>query len=129
MRVFRALASIERVLDQPHRWVFRVLDLQPVRRRAGAIGAVPMFGNQPLEPEFASLAEQIRADFALLEGGDEDPIGATRQQPGEAGFAQAQWQLAQIITVEREAIERVKLNLGVVLTGVQSVGIGNAIDL
>jgi len=33
-----------------------------------------MFGNQPLEPEFASLAEQIRSDFALLEGCEEDPI-------------------------------------------------------
>ena len=77
-----------------------------------------MFGNQPLEPEFASLAEQIRADFALLEGGDEDPIGATCQQPGEIGFAQAQWQLAQIITVEREAIEGVKLNLGIMLARV-----------
>ena len=32
------------------------------------------------------------------------------------------------ITVEREAIERVKLNLGVVLTGVQSVEIRNAVD-
>jgi hypothetical protein len=86
-----------------------------------------MFGNQPLEPEFASLAEQIKADFALLEGCDEDPIGAPCQQPGEIDFAQAQWQLAQIMTVEREAIERVKLNLGVVLAGVQSVEIGNPV--
>jgi hypothetical protein len=33
-----------------------------------------MFGNQPLEPELASLEEQIRADFALLEGCEEDPV-------------------------------------------------------
>jgi hypothetical protein len=82
-----------------------------------------MFGNQPLESKFASLAEQIRADFALLEGCEEDPVWPPFQQPREVGFAQAQWQLAQIITVEREAIERVKLNLGVVLSGAKSVKI------
>ena len=82
-----------------------------------------MFGNQPLEPKFASLAEQIRADFALLVGRKEDPVRAPCQQPREIGFAQTQWQLAQIITVEREAIERVKLNLGVVLSGAKSVEI------
>jgi hypothetical protein len=86
-----------------------------------------MFGNQPVRAEFTNLAEQIRAGFCLLEGGDEDSIGATFQQPGEIGFAQAQWQLGQIITVEREAIERVKLNLGVVLAGLQSVEIRSAI--
>jgi hypothetical protein len=82
-----------------------------------------MFGNQPLESKFASLAEQIRADFALLEGCEEDPAWSPFQQLREVGFAQAQWQLAQIITVEREAIERVKLNLGVVLSGAKSVKI------
>ena len=82
-----------------------------------------MFGNQPIEPEFTSLAEQIRADFALLEGCEEDPVWPPCEQPGEVGFAKAQWQLAQIITAEREAIERVKLNLGVVLSGAKSVKI------
>jgi hypothetical protein len=79
-----------------------------------------MFGNQPLESELASLAEQIRADFALLEGCEEDPVWPPGQQPGEVGFAQAQWQLAQVITVEREAIEGVELNLAILLTGLQS---------
>jgi hypothetical protein len=110
----------ESLLDPGHRRVFRVFDLQPVRRLAGAIGAVPMFRNQSLEPELASLAEQMRADFALLEGCEEDPIWPPFQQPREVGFAQAQWQLAQIITVERQAIERVKLNLGVVLSGAET---------
>jgi len=87
-----------------------------------------MFGNQPLEPELASLAEQIRADFALLEGCEEDPVWPACEQSGQVGFAKAQWQLAQVITVEREAIERVKLNLGVVLAGVKSVEIRNAVD-
>jgi hypothetical protein len=86
-----------------------------------------MFRNQSLEPELASLAEQMRADFALLEGCEEDPIWPPFQQPREVGFAQAQWQLAQIITVEREAIERVKLNLGI-LAGTQSVEIGHPVD-
>ena len=87
---------LNRLLDPGHRRVFRVLCLDPVWRRAGTIRAVPMFGNQPLEPEFASLAEQIRADFALLEGCDEDAVGAPCQQSGEIGLAQAQWELAQI---------------------------------
>jgi len=82
-----------------------------------------MFGNQPLEPEFASLAEQIDADFALLEGCEEDPVRPPGEQAGKVGFAKAQWQLAQVITVEREAIERVKLNLGIMLAGMQSVKI------
>ena len=81
-----------------------------------------MFGNQPVEPKFASLEEQIRADFALLVGRKEDPVPPS-QQPREIGFVQTQWQLAQIITVERKAIERVKLNLGVVLSGAKSVEI------
>ena len=87
-----------------------------------------MFGTQPLESKFASLAEQIRADFALLEGCEEDPVWPPCEQTGQIGFAKAQWQLAQVITVEREAIERVKLNLGVVLSGVQSVEIGHPVD-
>lgn len=87
-----------------------------------------MFGNQPLEAELTSLAEQVRPDIALFEGRDEDPIGAPCQQPGEIGFAQAQWQLAQVFTVEREAMERIKLNLGVMLAGMQSVGVGHPVD-
>jgi hypothetical protein len=55
------------------------------------------------------------------------PSGRRKQQPGKIGFAQAQWQLAQVITVEREAIERVKLNLGI-LAGTQSVEIGHPVD-
>jgi hypothetical protein len=85
-----------------------------------AIGAVPMFGNQPFEPEFASLVEKIRADFALLGGYEEGSVPPSFQQSREVGFAKAQWQLAQIITVEREAIERVRLNLDVVLSGARS---------
>ena len=76
-----------------------------------------MFGNQPFEPELTSLAEQIRSDFALLEGCEEDPIWPPSQRPGEIGFAQGQWQLAQVFTVEREAIERIQLNLGIMLAG------------
>ena len=87
-----------------------------------------MFGNQPLETKLTSLAEQIRSDFTLLEGRHEDPIGAPCQQPGEIGFAQAQWQLTHIFTVEREAIEGIQLNLGFMLARMQPVEIGHAID-
>ena len=47
-----------------------------------------MFGSQPLEPKFASLTEQIRADFALLVGRKDDPVWPPFQPPREIGFAQ-----------------------------------------
>ena len=50
------------------------------------------------------------------------------RQPGEIGFAQAQWQLAQIVAVECEAIERIQLNLGIMLAGMQSIEVGHAVD-
>jgi hypothetical protein len=55
-------------------------------------------------------------------------IGAPCQQPGEIGFAQAQWQLAQVFTVERGAIERIQLNLDVMLARMRAVEIGHPID-
>jgi hypothetical protein len=56
-----------------------------------------MLANQPLKTEFASLAEQIDADFALLEGCEKDPVWPS----GEVSFANAQRELAQVITVEQ----------------------------
>jgi hypothetical protein len=56
------------------------------------------------------------------------PSGRRKQQPGKIGFAQAQWQLAQVFTVEREAIERVRLNLGIMLTGMQATEIGHPVE-
>jgi hypothetical protein len=55
-----------------------------------------MFGNQPLESKFASLAEQIRADFALLEGCEEDPAWSPFQQLREVGFARLNGSLRRL---------------------------------
>jgi hypothetical protein len=81
-----------------------------------------MLRYQAFQPELAGLPEQVLADLAMFERRDEDPIGTACQQPGEIGFAQAQWQLAQVFTVEREAIEGVKLNLGLMLARMLSGG-------
>ena len=75
-----------------HRRAGRVLDLDPVRRPAGAIWPVPTLRDQPFKPHVAGGAEQVRADLALLEGCDENPIGAARQQPREVGLAHRQRQ-------------------------------------
>jgi len=37
-------------------WMFRVLHLHPIRRCAGAIGAVAVFRHQTLKPEFAGFS-------------------------------------------------------------------------
>ena len=74
----------------PHTAVGRmllVLDLDPVRRSAGAIWAIAMLRNHALQPHQARMPEQIRACFALLKVRQEDPVDATRQQPGQVRLA------------------------------------------
>ncbi len=44
-----------------------VLDLDPVPEPAAAISAVAMLGDHPFQPHQAGVAEQVRADLALLE--------------------------------------------------------------
>ena len=46
----------------------------------------------------------------------------------EIGLAHGQRQAAQILAIEREDVEGVKLDLLLVLAGVQGVEIGNAVD-
>jgi hypothetical protein len=66
--------SRERLLDPIHRRVTSVLDLDPVRRAAGAVPALAALGNHALQPELAGVAEQVWSDLALLEVADEDAI-------------------------------------------------------
>jgi len=58
-----------------HRRVCPILDLDPVRRSAGAIAPVAPFRDQALEAQAAGGAEQLGADLARLEGRDEHAIG------------------------------------------------------
>jgi hypothetical protein len=77
----------------------------------------------------ASTVGAGRLPTSARRGAMKIPSGRRKQQqPGKIGFAKAEWQLAQIITVEREQIERVKLNLGIMLTGMQSTEIGHPVD-
>jgi hypothetical protein len=52
----------------------------------------------------------------------------SRQQPGKVGLRHAQWQLSDILTIERQDIEGVELDLGIVLAGMPAVEIRDAID-
>ena len=44
-----------------------VLHLDPMRRSAAAIDALPALGNQTLKAELTRLPEQVGADLALFE--------------------------------------------------------------
>ena len=65
-----------------------VLDFNPVFRPAAAIGSIGALGDQTLEAELAGLAEQVRANLALLEVADEDAVRPARQQPLQVGLPQ-----------------------------------------
>src|SRR4051812_42880312 len=80
-----------------------VLDLDPSRRPAAAIGAVAVPGDQALQPHPAGMTEKVRADLALRELGEVDSIDAACQQAGEVCFAHTQRQLADIIAVVDQA--------------------------
>src|SRR5258708_39348547 len=58
-----------------------VLDLDPAPEPAGAIEAVAMLRDQPFETHQAGVAEQGRANLALLEVGE----GGCRRRGGPAG--------------------------------------------
>ncbi len=45
-----------------------VLHLDPVRRSAGAVGAIPALGHHALQPHQAGMAEQVRADLDAMRG-------------------------------------------------------------
>ena len=58
------LTSRERLLDPVQRRVFTVLDLDPVRRPAGAVAALAALRDHALQAELAGVAER-RDDSAL----------------------------------------------------------------
>jgi hypothetical protein len=55
-----------------------VLHLDPVRRSAAAIDALPALRDQALKSELAGLPEQVRPDLALFELADKYAFGSTR---------------------------------------------------
>jgi hypothetical protein len=72
--------------------------------------------TQTFKPEFTCFAKQLRPDLALLEIGYENSIRAAGQQPGQIALAHSERKFPQIIAIEHQGIERVKLHFLVMLT-------------
>jgi len=77
---------LELVRDAAKGGMLPVLDLEPVRRSAAAVGAFAMLLDQTLKPQAAGSLEQRGTDLALLEGRDEDPLGPPAQQLRQVGL-------------------------------------------
>ena len=73
--------SAELILHPAERWVLPVLDLDPAIGPTTAISAVAVLGDQALQAQQAGMAEQVRANLALLEVAQEDTVHTPRQQP------------------------------------------------
>ena len=74
------------------------------------------------------MPEEVGTDLALLERCQMDAIHAPRQEPCEARLAHAQRQLADVFSVAHQHIERIELDLLVMLPAVQALKIRSAID-
>ena len=103
-------------------------DLNPVRRSTSTVRAVLVLRYQALKPHQAGVTEYVGANFALFEVSQEDAVDAPGQKPGEVVFAQVQWKPAKILTVAHEDVEGVEHDLIVMLSGVQSVEIRDAVN-
>src|SRR5258708_23460563 len=124
--LFRSPASGDRLLDPIQRGMTSVLHLDPVRRPAGAIDALPALRNQALKAEFTRLPKQVRAYLALFKVRNENAFRSARQQTRQIGLAHGQRQFPQILATERQDIERVKLHLVIVPARGQPAEIADA---
>ena len=79
---------------------------------AAAIEALAVLRDHALQPHQTGVAEQVRADLALLEVAQEDTVHTPRQQPCEAGLAHRQRQAAEILAIAHQDVEGVELDLG-----------------
>src|SRR5215469_523680 len=80
------------------------------------------------QPHIARGPEQVGTDLALLKGRHEDAVGRPRSRLRQVGLAQAQRQAAQVVAVERQNIEGVELHDLVMLSRVQAVEVGDAVN-
>jgi hypothetical protein len=55
--------------------MFAVLDLDPIRRAVGTIGAISKLGDQAFQAKLARLAKQAGPDLALFKRRNEYPSG------------------------------------------------------
>jgi hypothetical protein len=105
-----------------------VLDLDPVRRSASTVRPVFVLRYQTLQAHQAGVVEQVGAYLALFEVSQEDTVDAPSQKSGEVVLAQMQWKLAEVLTVVHEDVEGVEPDLIVMLSGVQTVEIRDAVN-
>ena len=87
-----------------------------------------MLRHQPLKAHLTGGPKQIGADLALFEGRREDAVGPPCQQPRKVGLSHGQRKPSQIITVQGKNVEGVELHLAVMLSRVQGIEIGDAVD-
>jgi len=111
----------ERVLGPIHGRRLRVLDLDPVAGRAGAVSTVPAFRDQAFQHHGAGGLEQIGADLTLFERRKVDAVRPPCQEAGKVGLAQVQGKLPQIVAIQGKDVEGVELDLIVVLPAVEPV--------
>jgi hypothetical protein len=105
-----------------------VLHLDPIRRPASAIGPISAFRYQALQPHVAGRPKQVWTDLALFKRRDKNAVGPPCQQPREVRLPHRERKRAHVVAVTGEHIEGVKLDLLVVLAGMQRVEIRDAID-
>src|SRR4051812_2975739 len=93
--------------------------VDPTIEPAAAVGAFTVLRDQPFKAELAGVPEQLRPDLSLLERRDVDTVDPAREDPRQVGLAQRQRQLAEVVAVGGQAVERIELHLGIVLTTVE----------
>jgi len=91
------LSSSKRFHHPAHRRMLSVLHLYPVLRPTGMIRAITALAHEPFEPHLARGAKEIRPDLATLERIDEDALGPAREQTLEAGLAEMERQLPEVV--------------------------------
>src|SRR5258708_30480610 len=105
-----------------------VLDLDPIGRAACTVGTVPALRHKTLKPEIAGLPEQVRADLALFELANANPLRPPGQQPRQVVLSKVQRQFPQIVAIQRQDIERVELNLVIMPAAVHNGWIRDAFE-
>src|SRR5215831_12571641 len=90
IRVPRANSPVELPPDQyaSHYRTALLCSLDPVLRSAGTIRSIGPLQHDALKPKAAGRLKQVRANLALLERGDENPVRLTLEQSAkDAAYA------------------------------------------
>ena len=74
-------AISELILNPAERGMLPVLDLDPAIVPAAAVAALAVLGDHTLQPHQAGVPEQVLANLALFEVGQEYAVDAAREEP------------------------------------------------